>query len=290
MPERPLSSPFCASRLAIRNAVPYNRAMHSATRFCLCSLSALLLAAPAAAQNQLAPTGTLRAAFLGDNPSLGRVNAQTGAVTGPVADMVKELARRLGVPYKLIPVPNAREVTARLLDHSADVGFMAYNAGRAAEVDFTAPWLLMPNSYLVRADSPILKVADADRAGVRIIAAKNDTQDVYLSAHLKNTSVTQIPKVPEPEEVRSLLLDGKTDALAANRQRLFEIAADNPKLRVVADDYFVAGQAIALPKGDPARIETLNNMLNEILASDVVKASIDLAGLRGVNAAKPKGL
>ena len=141
----------------------------------------------------------MRAAFLGDNPSLGRVNAQTGAVTGPVADLVKELARRLGVPYKLIPVPNAREVTARLLDHSADVGFMAYNAGRAADVDFTAPWLLMPNSYLVRADSPILKVADADRAGVRIMAAKNDTQDVYLSAHLKNTSVTQIPKVPEPE-------------------------------------------------------------------------------------------
>ena len=264
--------------------------MHLAMSFVLCSLSALLLAGPIAAQSPLAPTGTFRAAFLGDNPSLGRVNAQTGAVTGPVADLVKELARRLGVPYQLIPVPNAREVTARLLDHSADVGFMAYNAGRAADVDFTAPWLLMPNSYLVRADSPILKVADADRAGVRIIAAKNDTQDVYLSAHLKNTSVTQIPKVPEPEEVRSLLLDGKTDALAANRQRLFEIAADNPKLRVVADDYFVAGQAIAVPKGDPTRIETLNHMLNQILASDLVKASVDRAGLRGVNAAKPKGL
>ncbi len=263
--------------------------MHLAQRFLLCSLSALLLIGPLAAQSPLAPTGTLRVAFLGENPSLGRVDAQTGAVTGPVADLVKELARRLGVPYKLIPVPNARDVIARLLDHSADVGFMAYNAGRAADVDFTAPWLLMPNSYLVRADSPIMKVADADRAGVRIMAAKNDTQDVYLSAHLKNTSVTQIPKVPEPEEVRSLLLDGKTDALAANRQRLFEIAAGNPKLRVVADDYFVAGQAAAVTKGDPTRIETLNRMLDEILASDLVKASIDRAGLRGVNPAKPRG-
>ena len=138
------------------------------------------------AQSQLAPTGTLRAAFLGGNPSLGRVNAQTGAVTGPVADLVKEIARRLGVPYTLIPVPDAREVTARLLAHSADVGFMAYNAGRAAAVDFTAPWLLMPNSYLVRADSPIMKVADADRAGVRIIAAKNDTQDKALRVQIES--------------------------------------------------------------------------------------------------------
>src|SRR5258708_24415926 len=45
-----------------------------------------------------APTGTLRAAFLGDNPALGRVDSKTGAVTGPVAEIVKEIARRVGVP------------------------------------------------------------------------------------------------------------------------------------------------------------------------------------------------
>ena len=46
--------------------------------------------------------------------------------------------------------------------HTADLGFMAYNAGRAADVDFSAPWLLMPNSYIVRGDSPLQKVEDAD--------------------------------------------------------------------------------------------------------------------------------
>jgi len=40
----------------------------------------------------LAPSGTLRAAFLDGNPVLGRVDAKTGAVTGPVADLVKEFA------------------------------------------------------------------------------------------------------------------------------------------------------------------------------------------------------
>ncbi len=245
---------------------------------------------PCAAQNSsLTPTGTLRAAFLGDNPVLGRVDPKTGVVNGPVADLVKELARRLGVPYTLIPAAGARDVIARLQAHSADLGFMAYNAGRANDVDFSAPWLLMPNSYIVRADSPLQTVADADRPGVNITAVKNDTQDVYLSAHLKNNHVNTVPSLPSPDELASLLLNGKIDAFAANRQRLMEAAARFPKLRVLSDNYFVAGQAVALAKGDPSRLATVNRLLGEVLASDFVKASIDRAGLQGVDAAQPLG-
>ena len=56
----------------------------------------------------LAPTGKLRAAFLGDNPALGRVDPKTGAVTGPVAEIVQEIARRAGVPYELIASPDRK--------------------------------------------------------------------------------------------------------------------------------------------------------------------------------------
>jgi polar amino acid transport system substrate-binding protein len=259
-------------------------------RFLLFCLAVTL---PCAGQTAaLAPTGTLRAAFLGDNPVLGRVDAKTREVTGPVADLVKELARRLGVPYTLIPAAGARDVIDRLQAHTADLGFMAYNASRANDVDFSAPWLLMPNSYIVRADSPLQKVDDADRAGVNITAVKNDTQDVYLSAHLKNNHVNTVPAMPSLDEVAGLLLNGKIDAFAANRQRLMEAAALFPSLRVLSDNYFVAGQAVALAKAeppDPARLGELNRLLGEVLASGLVKASIDRAGLQGVDAAQPLG-
>ena len=255
--------------------------------FCLAALSVTLTCA--AETSALAPTGTLRAAFLGDNPVLGRVDPKTGAVSGPVADLVKELARRLGVPYKLIPAAGARDVISRLQAHTADLGFMAYNANRANDVDFSAPWLLMPNSYIVRADSPLQTVADADRAGVNITAVKNDTQDVYLSAHLKNNHVNTVPAMPSLEELASLLLNGKIDAFAANRQRLMEAAARFPRLRVLSDNYFVAGQAVALAEGDPPRLGALNKLLGEVLASGFVKDSIERAGLQGVEAAEPLG-
>jgi polar amino acid transport system substrate-binding protein len=260
--------------------------MFSALRLNLAVIIALAATVPVAAQN-LAPTGTLRAAFLGDNPVLGRVDPQTGAVTGPVADLVQEIAKRLNVPYTLIPASNARDIINRLQAHTADLGFMAYNAGRAADVDFSPPWLLMPNSYLVRADSPLMKVEDADRAGINIAAVKNDTQDVYLSAHLRNNHVNTVPAMPSPADIEGMLTAGKIDAFAANRQRLLEVAGRFSNVRVLPDDYFVAGQAIAVAKGDPSQIQSVNALLNAILATPLVRTSIEHAGLHGVDAAKP---
>ena len=142
---------------------------------------------------------------------------------------------------------------------------------------------------VVRGDSPLQKVADADAAGVHIVAVKNDTQDVYLSAHLKNTRVDTVATMPALEEIESSLISGKMDAFAANRQRLMEAAARYPKLRVLGDNYFVAGQAVALAKGDAERLGTLNKMLGEVLATGLVKTSIERAGLLGVEAAAPLG-
>src|SRR5712691_5365433 len=105
-----------------------------------CLVSLPLMAA------DLASTGTLRAAFLGDNPVQGRVDPKTGAITGPVADLVQELARRLKVPYKLIPAPGARAVIDQINAHTADIGFLAWEAARAREVDFSGGYAEMHNT------------------------------------------------------------------------------------------------------------------------------------------------
>ena len=51
-------------------------------------LIALLVALPQLASG-VAPTGTLRASFLSTNPVQGRIDSSTGAITGPVADLVR---------------------------------------------------------------------------------------------------------------------------------------------------------------------------------------------------------
>jgi polar amino acid transport system substrate-binding protein len=245
----------------------------------LLSLTLPLIAA------DLAPTGTLRATFLEDNAVQGKVDPATGAITGPIADLVKELARRLNVPYTILPAPNARAVMENLKAHKADIGFLAYDAERAAEVDFSRSYALMHSSYLVRADSKIQTSADADRAGVRVGAVKGQSQQIYISSNLKNAKVTVFDATPPLAELAKLILTGEIDAFGANRQRMVEAAAREPKLRVLPDDFLVAGQAIVAQKGDPARISELNRFLDEVRASGFVKASLERAKLAGVDTA-----
>jgi len=237
---------------------------------------------------ELAPSGTLRATFLGDNPVQGTVDPNTGAVSGPVADIVKELARRAGVPFKIIPSAGSKAVIDSLKNHTADIGFLAWEAERARQVDFSGPYLLMGSAYLVPAASPIKTAADADRAGVLIGAVKLNSPTIFLNEHLKNAKVKEFDSMPPLAEVQKMLSSGELAAFAGNRARLVEAAAQYPTLRVAEGNFTVLEQNIVVEKGDATRLEILNKFLNEIRGSSFVKDSISRAKLVGVEPATNK--
>lgn len=235
----------------------------------------------------VAPTGTLRASFLGDNPVQGHVDAQTGAISGPVADLVKELARRLNVPYTLVPLPNAAEVIASVKTHRVDIGFLAYEAARAGQVDFSAPYALMQNAYLVRADSAVRTSADVDRAGTKVGAVKGQSQEIWASANLKAARVEVFATTPPADEIANMVTTGRLDAFAANRARMEDVASRSPSLRVLSDNFLSVGQAIVVDKGDRARLEMLNRFIDDVRSSGFVKQSLDGAKAAGVDVAPP---
>jgi polar amino acid transport system substrate-binding protein len=228
----------------------------------------------------LTPTGTLRAVFLQTNPVQGRVDPKTGAVSGPAVDLTRELGRQLGVPVSIIGVAGARALIDSVKNHTADIGFLAFDPTRATDVDFSQVYSLSWSSYIVPLNSPLHAVADADRKGIRIGAATGDSPELYLSRNLKNAELKRYANPPS-EEVLRMLAAGEFDAWAANRQRLIEMAAGAPNLRVLPDNYFAVLQAIIVPKGDRAALEVVNRFLNDARASGLIKKAIDKAGLSG---------
>lgn len=248
-----------------------------------------LVALPAAAQSPsatLAPTGTLRAAFLGSNPVHGRVDAKTGLANGPVPDLVRELARRIGVGSTVIPAPDAAGVIAALNNGTADIGFLAYDVTRAREVDFGAPFVVMLNSYLVKAGSPIQNRFDVDRAGVTVAAVKGQTQELFVSRSLKNAKVQVLLTMPAQAEVERLLASGEVDVFAINRQRSLEAeAASGKRLRALADSFLEVDQCFVVSKGARAKLAVIDKFMADIRASSFMRSSIDRAGLTGVRAA-----
>ncbi len=248
----------------------------------------IMLAAPASAadaKTDLAPTGTLRGIFLGGNPVQGVRNSATGEYSGAVPDMLKEIARKLGVPYQLIPGANAKAVIDAVNGHTADIGFLAYDESRGRVVDFSAPFYLMFNAYLVCADSPFQTSADVDRPGVKVGATTGQTQQIFLSETLKNARVVLMQETPaEPEMVR-MLETGAVDAFGQNRERTEAVAAKYLKVRAMRDNFSDVGQSIVVEKGDKVKLPHLNRMISEAISSGMVKASLERAKLAGVGAA-----
>jgi len=235
--------------------------------------------------SELAPTGILRGIFLGRNPAQGVRDAATGEYSGPVPDMLKEIARKLAVPYQLIPGENAQAVMDAVNRHMADIGFLAYDETRARSVDFSAPFYLMFNAYLVRAVAPFRKSGDVDRTGVKVGATTGQTQQIFLSATLKKAAVVQMKDTPPEPEMARMLESGAIDAFGQNRERSEAAAAKYPNLRVLDDNFSDVGQAIVMAKGDREKLDHLNRIINEAIASGMVKASLDRAKLAGVGVA-----
>ena len=246
-----------------------------------------LMALSPIALPDIAPTGTLRATFLATNPVQGRVDPKTGVVTGPVADLVQELARRRGVPFTIQPVPDAAAVIESVKTKKADIGFLAFEAARAAQVDFSNPYALMASAYAVSADSPIRSSAEVDRAGVKVGAVKGQSQQIFVSGALKNAHVEVLADMPPNDQLAAMLARGELDAFAANRQRMDELVRVSPKVRVLADNFLVVGQAIVVEKGNQSALVELNAFLADVRASGFIKSSLERAKLAGVDVAPP---
>jgi len=243
----------------------------------------LALAAPALA-NDLAPGGTLRATFIAQNPVQATTDAKTGAVTGPAAEITAALAKKHNLPFTIRGVDGVRGVIESVKSGAADIGFVAFEPARAAEVDFAQTYLLAHNTYVVRAESNIRAVADVDRPGIRVGAGEIDVAGVYLKRSLKHAALVPNPSSAMPEALR-LLLAGEVQAYAANKERLIATFGADPRFRILADNFLSVRQAIAVQKGSAARLALVNAFLDEARAAGLVKAAIERAGLRGVDVA-----
>jgi polar amino acid transport system substrate-binding protein len=237
------------------------------------------------AEAQLAPTGTLRVAFLGSNPVQGRVDASTGAVSGPVSELTTELARRLGVPFRIVPVPDAAALIDAVRTGRVDVGLLAVEAARATQVDFSAPYALMGNAYLVRADSAIARSADVDRDGVVVGAVRGQSQQVWVSEQLRRARVHMVPQVPPAADIVGMLMSGEIHAFAANRQRMEDVARGSGDVRVLPDNFSVIPQALVVARGEATRLAQLNEFVADAIRSGLVARALERARLAGVEVA-----
>ena len=219
---------------------------------------------PSDVVKDLAPTGTLRAGINLGNMVLAQKDEKTGEPKGITVDLAHELGRRLGVPVELVRFDAAGKTFEGLKAGALDIVFLAIEPVRAAEVAFTAPYVIIEGVYLVPKDSALKTVGDVDRAGVRVGVNKGSAYDLFLTRTLKAAQLVR------GESGIDLFVNDKLDAAAGVKQPLVEYAKTNPAVRVMDGRFMEIQQAMGTPVGRDAGAKYLRRFVEEMKAGGFV--------------------
>lgn len=232
---------------------------------------------PAPIAREIAPTGTLRAAINFGNPILATHDASGGA-RGVSVDLSRELGRRLGVPVELVTFDAAGKVVEAVRDAKVDVGFVAIDPVRGAEMLQSHPYVIIEGAYLVRGSSPIRANADVDRAGNRIAVGRGSAYDLFLTREVKSARLERAPTSPQ---VVDYFLANNLEVAAGVRQQLEADAKRLPGLRLLDGRFMVIHQAMGLPRGRDAGLQYVNRFIEEMKASGFVAQALARHGIEG---------
>src|SRR4030095_460816 len=176
-----------------------------------------------------------------------------------------------------------QNVIAAVQGGQADIGFVAYNPERAGPVEFSQPYTLVQQTFLVRSNSTIRSVTQIDRSNQKIGAGRGDSIALYLGRNLKQGQLVELTE--PPATAVQMALDGTLDAFGANRQRLTDLMKNATGLRLLPDDLYGVEQTIIVPKGKPEALKVVNQFIDDVRKSGFLRESIQRSGVIGVTVA-----
>ena len=236
---------------------------------------------------ELAPSGKLRAAINFGNIVLAQKDPATGEPRGVSAELARELAKRLAVPIEFVTFDAAGKVFDALKTGAWDIAFLAIDPTRAAEIAFTAPYVVIEGTYLVPADSPLRTIGDVDREGVRVAVGNKSAYDLYLTRTLKRAQIVRAPTSPAAIEV---FVRDNLEAAAGVKQPLLQFAKTNPNVRVMDGRFMAIEQAMGTPKGREAGVRYLREFIEEMKASGFVAKALSASGQSDAAVAPPSSV
>lgn len=239
----------------------------------------------AAVAAAIAPGGTLRVAINFGNPVLAQRDPATSEPRGVSAVLAAEIARRLALPVRFIAYQSAGSVTDAVASGAWDLCFLAIDPVRARGILFTAPYVVIEGTYLVTANSPLQRIEEVDRAGLRVAVGRGSAYDLYLTRALRHAELVRAPTSPEAIE---LFRRERLDAAAGVGRPLRDYARAHPDTRVLPGRFMQIEQAVGIPQGRDSALPWLGAFVEEAKASGLVARALAETGQADAEVAPPR--
>ena len=234
----------------------------------------------AAIADDLAPTGVLRASINLGNPVLAQGTSDDPS--GVTVDIAREVAARLDLALELVCFDAARKSLESMTDGRSDLCFLAVDPARAAEVAFTAPYVVIEGVFVVPRDSDLTGVAEVDRDGVRIGVKQGSAYDLFLTRTLRHARVVR------GDEGVDVFRDQGLEAGAGIRQPVTAYAAAHTDVRVLDERFMQIQQAVGTTTGRrPGTVAFLRDLVEELKADGFVADALARSGQADAAVAPP---
>lgn len=236
------------------------------------------------ARAELAPTGALRAGINMGNILLVTGQTAEGYPDGVSPDLARAIARRLGVPVRLVPYASPGELADAVDAGEWDIALIGAEPQRAEAIEFTAPYAEIESTYLVPADSPLRSIAEVDRPGVRIAVSARSAYGLWLERHTEHATLV---RSDSPAAAVARFVDEGLDALAGLRPALLDEAVRLPGARVLDGQFASVQQAVGTARAHVAGAAFLQAFVEEAKASGLIAELIAHHGVEGRLAVAP---
>jgi polar amino acid transport system substrate-binding protein len=239
---------------------------------------------PANVVAELAPTGVLRAGINMSNFLLVSDTTTSGDPVGVAPDMARAIAERLGVPVAYVKFPQPGELADAAADGIWDIGLIGAEPARAAKIAFSPAYVEIASTYLVPAGSPLQRIEDVDRPGIRIAVTARTAYELWLSRHIEHAQLVKSENLDAAFE--QFVAEG-LDALAGLKPRLLKDVEKLPGARILDGQFSAVQQAIGTLRERAAGAAFLSDFVEDAKASGLVASLIERHRIQGLSVARP---
>ncbi|HEX9115616.1 MAG TPA: ABC transporter substrate-binding protein [Anaerolineae bacterium] len=226
---------------------------------------------------------TLNIGTSADYPPYESVD-KAGNFSGLDMDIIREVAKRMGVTPKIQDM-GFDSLVASVQQKKVDVviSAMQATAARAEKVDFSVPYHMPKDGFLVSGKSNITIKDPKDAGGKNIGVQTGTVQEKWVTENLVKPGLTKDSQVFRYERVDDAARDlqnGRIDVLMIIGDAAQSLADKmGLKVALLTDKTIAAGQAIAMPKGETALKAEIDRIIGEMQKDGTMKKLQDAAGV-----------
>ncbi len=233
-------------------------------------------------RNELTQRNKLRIGINASNFLLVSHIDESGIPFGIAPDLGRIFAQQIKANPQFVVYDSPGKLADAGAEGDWDIAFVGNEPQRAKSIAFSAPYLEIPVTFLVRKHSTIKVMADIDHVGNQISVMGRSAYDLFLTATIKNATIIRSASIKE--SLQRFVNEG-IEILAGLKPRLISDCEEVPETRILRGQITSVKQSVGTLPINQMSAKYLHQFIEKAKADGLIHKLIEKYHVHGVSVA-----